>query len=218
MPAGAHILELGCGWGAFAETAARAGYRVTGVSLSEAQTAYARERVARAGLADRVELRIRDYRDVTGQFDGVASIEMFEAVGERYWPTYFQALKSALKPGARACIQAITIGDDRFEQYRQTSDFIQQYIFPGGMLASPTQIAVRAGAAGLRMADAYRFGKDYGETLRRWLARFDSRIEAVRAQGFDLRFIRCWRFYLAYSIAGFASETTDVGQYAFVPA
>jgi cyclopropane-fatty-acyl-phospholipid synthase len=209
----AQLLELGCGWGGFAEIAARAGCRVTGISLSGAQTAYARERVARAGYADRVKLRIQDYRDVTGRYDGVASIEMFEAVGERYWAEYFHAVRRALKPGARACIQSITIADERFLQYRQSSDFIQQYIFPGGMLSSPSRFAAAANQAGLGVDDVYRFGHDYAETLKRWLTAFDSHVDAVRALGFDDRFIRCWRFYLAYCVAGFLSETTDVAQY-----
>ncbi len=215
---GAHVLEIGCGWGGFAETAARAGHRVTAVSLSDQQTAYARARIARSGLSDRVEFRIQDYRDVTGQFDGIASIEMFEAVGERYWPTYFQAVKSALKPGARAALQTITIADDRFEQYRQTSDFIQQFIFPGGMLASPSRFVGVARGLGLEVDAVHRFGQDYAETLRRWLTAFDTSVDAVRAQGFSQKFIRCWRFYLAYCAAGFASETTDVAQYTLVAA
>jgi len=213
---GAHLLEIGCGWGGFAECAARAGCRVTAVSLSDAQTAYARERVSAAGLGSGVEFCIRDYRDVDGKFDGIASIEMFEAVGERYWPAYFRALRDALKPGARACVQTITIADDRFEQYRQTSDFIQQYIFPGGMLASPDMFEIHVEAAGLEVDDVHRFGQDYAETLKRWLAAFDANVDRVRAQGFDHRFIRCWRFYLAYCAAGFASETTDVAQYTLV--
>ena len=213
---GAHLLEIGCGWGGFAECAARAGCRVTAVSLSDAQTAYARERVATTGLQSNVEFCIKDYRDVAGQFDGIASIEMFEAVGERYWPAYFRAVREALKPGARACVQTITIANDRFEQYRQTSDFIQQYIFPGGMLASPDVFDMYVAAAGLEVDDVHRFGQDYAETLKRWVAAFDANVDKVRAQGFDHRFIRCWRFYLAYCAAGFASETTDVAQYTLV--
>jgi cyclopropane-fatty-acyl-phospholipid synthase len=216
LPPGAHILEIGCGWGGFAETAARAGYRVTGLSLSDAQTAYARERIARAGLADRVEFRIQDYRDARGKFDGVASIEMFEAVGERWWPAYFRAVREALAPGGRACIQTITIADERFERYRTQSDFIQQYIFPGGMLASPSRFAAEAEAAALTPANARVFGRDYAETLLRWLAAFDAQADAVRGQGFGERFIRCWRFYLAYCAAGFTSGSTDVGQYTLV--
>jgi cyclopropane-fatty-acyl-phospholipid synthase len=213
LPPGAHILEIGCGWGGFAETAARAGYRVTGLSLSDAQTGYARARLAQAGLADRVDFAIRDYRDERGVYDGIASIEMFEAVGERWWPAYFSAVRRALKPGGRACIQTITIADDRFERYRTQSDFIQQYIFPGGMLASPSRFAAEAQRAGLVPQCGAAFGADYAETLRRWLAAFDDRVAEIRAQGFDDRFIRCWRFYLAYCIAGFESGSTDVAQY-----
>jgi cyclopropane-fatty-acyl-phospholipid synthase len=212
-PQNAQLLELGCGWGGFAETAARAGCRVNGVSLSRAQTAYARDRVAGAGYADRVNLRLQDYRDATGRYDGVASIEMFEAVGERYWPAFFRAVRRALKPGARACIQTITIADERFPKYRQSSDFIQQYIFPGGMLPSPSRFIEEANRAGLQVEDVHRFGQDYAETLKRWLSAFDANVDAVRSQGFDDRFIRCWRFYLAYCVAGFTSKTTDVAQY-----
>ncbi len=170
------------------------------------------------GSANESTFASQDYRDVRGQYDGVASIEMFEAVGERYWPAFFGTLRRVLKPGARACLQTITIADDRFERYRQTSDFIQQYIFPGGMLASPSRFAAEVHAAGLVIQNVYRFGQDYAETLKRWLAAFDARIDAVRAQGFDQRFIRCWRFYLAYCAAGFASETTDVAQYTLIRA
>ncbi len=216
LPAGAHILEIGCGWGGFAEFAARAGYRVTGLSLSDAQTAYARERLARAGLADRVEFRVHDYRDHGGTYDGVVSIEMFEAVGERWWPTYFRKLREALVPGGRACVQTITIADGRFERYRTQSDFIQQYIFPGGMLASPSRFASGARAGGFDIAGTLTFGSDYAKTLKHWLADFDTQVDAVRAQGFDERFIRCWRFYLAYCIAGFDSGATDVAQYTLV--
>ena len=213
---GARILEIGCGWGGFAETAARAGHHVTGISLSDAQTAYARARLDDAGLAAQADLRLQDYRDVRGQFDGVASIEMFEAVGERYWPAYFAAVRDALRPGGRACIQAISIADDRFEQYRTQSDFIQQYIFPGGMLASKTRLVAAAEAAGLALERVHAFGHDYAETLKRWLAAFDAALPAIRALGFDERFIRCWRFYLAYCAAGFDTETTDVAQYTFI--
>ncbi|MEO8753942.1 MAG: cyclopropane-fatty-acyl-phospholipid synthase family protein [Casimicrobiaceae bacterium] len=215
---GANVLEIGCGWGGFAETAARAGHHVTGISLSDAQTAFARARLAGAGLATRADLRLQDYRDVNGRFDGIASIEMFEAVGERYWPAYFRAVHDALAPGARACIQAITIADDRFERYRTQSDFIQQYIFPGGMLASPARFIDVASAAGLQLERVHAFGRDYAETLKRWLAAFDAELPAIRAQGFEEKFIRCWRFYLAYCAAGFDTGTTDVAQYTFVRA
>ena len=215
LPPGSRILEVGCGWGGFAEIAARAAHHVTGVSLSDAQTAYARARLDAAGLAGRAELRVQDYRDVRGAFDGVVSIEMVEAVGERWWPTYFKALHDALVPGGRAAIQAITIADDRFERYRTQSDFIQQHIFPGGMLASVTRLVAEAAAARLRLVDRHAFGHDYAETLRRWLAAFDARVGEVRRE-FDDRFVRCWRFYLAYCAAGFETGTTDVGQYVFV--
>jgi len=216
LPPGAHILEIGCGWGGFAETAARAGYRVTGLSLSDAQTEYARERIERAGLADRVTLRIEDYRDHRGTYDGVASIEMFEAVGEQWWPAWFRAARAALARGGRAAVQTITIADERFERYRTQSDFIQQYIFPGGMLASPSRFSAAAHGAGFESTRVHAFGRDYAETLRRWLTAFDAEVDAVRAQGFDDAFIRCWRFYLAYCIAGFASGSTDVAQYTLV--
>ena len=216
LPKGAHILEIGCGWGGFAEFAAHAGYRVTGLSLSDAQTQYARARIERAGLADRVTLRLQDYRDERGTYDGVASIEMFEAVGEKYWPAYFATLRRSVRAGGRACIQAITIADARFDRYRTQSDFIQQYIFPGGMLASPSRIVAGAAEAGLEFVAANAMARDYAETLGRWLAAFDASVAAVRARGFDDRFIRCWRFYLAYCIAGFVSGTTDVAQYTLV--
>ena len=216
LPPGAHILEIGCGWGGFAETAARAGYRVTGLSLSDAQTEYARERIARAGFADRVTLRIEDYRDHRGSYDGVASIEMFEAVGEQWWPAWFRAVRNALPPGGRAAVQTITIADERFDRYRTQSDFIQQYIFPGGMLASPSRFAAEARRAGFEPIEA----RSVRMRLRRDLAALARRVRRgggrVRAQGFDDAFIRCWRFYLAYCIAGFASGSTDVAQYTLM--
>jgi len=215
---GAHILEIGCGWGGFAEVAARAGHRVTGISLSDAQTDYARERIRRAGLSDRVDLHIRDYRDVRGRYDAVVSIEMVEAVGERWWPAYFSTVRQALAPGARACIQAITIADERFERYRSQSDFIQQFIFPGGMLASPTRLCSEARAAGLALLERQPMDLDYAHTLVHWLAAFDAHATDVRAAGFDERFLRCWRFYLAYCAAGFFSGSTGVAQYTLAAA
>jgi cyclopropane-fatty-acyl-phospholipid synthase len=216
LPRPARVLEIGCGWGGFAESAARAGHSVVGISLSDAQTTYARQRLAAAGLAHRADLRLQDYRDVRETFDAVASIEMIEAVGERYWPAYCRAVRGALVPGGRACIQAITIADDRFERYRTQSDFIQQYIFPGGMLPSSARLIGEAAAAGLDLVRTHSFGHDYAQTLARWLAAFDAAAPAIRRQGFDEGFIRCWRFYLAYCIAGFATGTTDVAQYTFV--
>ncbi|MBE0619412.1 MAG: class I SAM-dependent methyltransferase [Burkholderiales bacterium] len=214
---GARILEIGCGWGGFAEMAAREyGCHVTGLTLSREQLAYATARLARAGLADRVELRLQDYRDLSGQFDHVVSIEMFEAVGERWWPDYFRAVASALKPRGRALIQSITIADALFERYRKGTDFIQQYIFPGGMLPSPSRFRADAAHAGLVVADSHAFGRDYAETLRRWRAGFMAQLPAVREQGFDERFLRMWEFYYCYCEAGFDSGCTDVYQFELV--
>jgi len=209
---GDHLLEVGCGWGGFAEHAARAGCRVTGVTVSQAQLDYAQARIATAGLADRVELKLLDYRDLDGRFDHIASIEMFEAVGERYWPGYFAMLRERLKPGGRAVVQTITIAESKFERYRRGTDFIQQYIFPGGMLPSPQRFRAEAAAQGLGVSAMHAFGLDYAETLRRWHRRFDEVAAQVEAQGFDERFMRTWRFYLAYCEAGFRAGATDVVQ------
>ena len=214
---GQHVLEIGAGWGGFAEEALRAHpVRLTGLSLSRAQTAFANDRVRRLGFAGRGAVFLRDYRDEPRTYDAVVSIEMFEAVGERYWPLYFERIRRALRPHGRAVIQAITIAEDRFERYRAASDFIQQYIFPGGMLATKSRMADEAAAAGLRLESRYDFGGDYGRTLLRWLESFDREERAIRSLGFDTRFIRMWRFYLAYCVAGFASATTDVSQFTLV--
>jgi cyclopropane-fatty-acyl-phospholipid synthase len=208
---GDHILEIGCGWGAFAEMAARDfGCRVTGLTLSEEQLAYAEARMHRAGVADRVDIAFRDYRDERGTYDHVVSIEMYEAVGERYWPTYFRAIGARLKPGGRAMVQAITIADHLFERYRAGTDFIQQYVFPGGMLGSPTRFRAEVDRAGLRVEAELAFGASYAETLRRWRWAFKSRLPEMRALGYEERFLRTWEFYLAYCEAGFASGCTDV--------
>jgi len=208
---GSRVLEIGCGWGGFAETAARAGHRVKGLTLSAAQLEFARERLGLQALP--AELVLQDYRDERGQYDGIASIEMFEAVGEAYWPSYFDTLARRLRPGARACVQTIEIADRLFDRYRRSTDFIQQYIFPGGMLPCPTVFRHHAERAGLRMVDAHSFGAHYAKTLASWRARFLSQLGAVRAQGFDERFIRIWHFYLAYCEAAFAEGNTDVTQY-----
>jgi cyclopropane-fatty-acyl-phospholipid synthase len=208
---GDHILEIGCGWGALAEMAAREfGCRVTALTLSEEQLAYADARMHRAGVADRVDLAFRDYRDERGTYDHVVSVEMYEAVGERYWPTYFRAIGERLKPGGRAVVQAITIADRLFERYRTGTDFIQQYVFPGGMLASPARFRAEVARAGLRVEGELAFGADYAETLRRWRRVFKSRLPEARALGYDDRFLRVWDFYLAYCEAGFESGCTDV--------
>jgi cyclopropane-fatty-acyl-phospholipid synthase len=209
--AGDHILEIGCGWGGFAEMAAREyRCRVTGLTLSTEQLAFAQARMRNAGLADRVSLELRDYRDVRGEFDHVVSIEMYEAVGERYWPIYFDAIARVLRPTGRAVIQAITIDDRLFDRYRAGTDFIQQHVFPGGMLASPAKFHTESARAGLEITDAHAFGLDYAETLRRWRHAFLRQLPKVRAQGYDDRFARLWEFYLAYCEAGFTTKCTDV--------
>ncbi len=208
---GARVLEIGCGWGGFAETAARAGVHVTGLTLSPAQLAYAHERLTRQKLT--ADLRLQDYRDERGTYDGIASIEMFEAVGERYWPAYFATLNRCLKPGARACVQTIVIADHLFDRYRAGTDFIQQYIFPGGMLPSPQVFRAQARKAGLKVVAELAFGRDYARTLATWRAGFMQQLGAVRALGFDDRFIRLWEFYLSYCEAAFAEGNTDVIQY-----
>jgi cyclopropane-fatty-acyl-phospholipid synthase len=213
--AGDRVLEIGCGWGALAQEATvERGMRVTGVTLSSEQLDFARERMQRLGVADRADLRLQDYRDISdGPYDAVASIEMFEAVGREYWASYFQTVQRQLKPGGRACIQTITIRDDLFERYLKSTDFIQQYIFPGGLLPSPQVFRAEAGRAGLEVVNELAFGRDYAETLRRWRADFLSRESQVRRLGFDTRFMRIWEFYLAYCEAAFDTGSTDVMQF-----
>ncbi len=210
---GDRVLEVGCGWGALAECAAREfGAHVTGVTLSSEQLAWGRDRLARAGLAG--DLRLQDYRDIAdGPFDAIVSIEMFEAVGRAYWDGYFGMLKRQLKPGGKACVQSITIRDDLFERYARSTDFIQQYIFPGGMLPSPAEFRKAAGRAGLRIVDELDFGPDYAETLRRWRDSFLRQEPQVRGLGFDDRFMRTWEFYLAYCEAAFDCGSTSVVQF-----
>jgi cyclopropane-fatty-acyl-phospholipid synthase len=214
---GSRVLEIGCGWGGLAELAAREfGAQVTGVTLSREQLAYGRERLAAAGLADRAELRYQDYRELNalsqGTYDAIASIEMFEAVGREYWPSFFDTVARQLRPGGRACIQTITIRDDLFDRYVKSTDFIQQYIFPGGLLPSRSEFERAAARAGLVVEGTLDFGLDYAETLRRWRATFLSRETAVRELGFDQRFMRIWEFYLAYCEAAFATGNTSVLQ------
>ena len=211
--AGETILEIGCGWGGFAEYAARTrGVRVAGVTLSNEQLVYARQRIADVGLGDQVDLQLIDYRDVRGQFDYVVSIEMFEAVGERFWPTYFKAVHACLKPGGRAVIQTITIAEKAFSRYRQTSDFIREYIFPGGMLAPIPHFISLARMAGLVVGEPHRFGLDYAHTVRWWRERVNEKSAEIQALGFDERFLQIWRFYLSYSEAGFRAGRCDVMQ------
>ena len=212
---GDSILEIGCGWGGFAETAARRGMKVTGVTISQRQLDYARDRLQRAGLGDRVDLQFRDYRDIEGRYDHIVSIEMVEAVGERYWPDYFSALRRHVAPGGSALVQAIVIADDMFDSYRRHPDFIQTYVFPGGMLLSPESLREQCRLAGLKVAELYSFGLDYARTLETWLGRFDRVADQVARLGFDERFRRMWRYYLAYCAACFSTRRTDVLQAHF---
>ena len=207
------LLEIGCGWGGFATYAAeQAGCRVTGLTLSEEQAAWARDRVLERGLEDKVEVVLRDYRHEHDAYQGIVSIEMFEAVGERWWPVFFGRLKELLEPGRRAALQVITIADDKFEEYRRSPDFAQRYIFPGGMLPSPLRFSQAAQAAGLAVGKPRFFGHDYARTLSEWAQRFEAALPDVRRLGFDERFIRMWRYYLAYCRAGFMSGDIDVMQ------
>jgi cyclopropane-fatty-acyl-phospholipid synthase len=215
--AGSRVLEVGCGWGGVAERAAQRGAHLVGVTLSREQLVWAQNRVERAGCAERCDLRYQDYRDLPAQyaqqpFDAIVSIEMFEAVGQSYWPGYFDMIKQCLKPGGSACIQTITIRDDLFDRYAKSTDFIQQYIFPGGLLPSVSQFKRHAAKAGLAVTNELAFGGDYAETLRRWRADFLSQDRVVREQGFDTRFMRTWEFYLAYCEAAFDQGNTDVLQ------
>ena len=215
LRAGDRVLEIGCGWGALAEKATvEFGARLTGVTLSTEQLSWAQQRLAALGVAEQAELRLQDYRDIQdGPYDAICSIEMLEAVGREYWPTYFQSVARLLKPGGRACIQRIVIRDDLFERYIRSTDFIQQYIFPGGCLPSPGEFRREAQAAGLQVVDELAFGTDYAETCRRWRADFMARKDEVLGLGFDERFMRIWEFYLAYCEAGFDAGDIDVVQY-----
>lgn len=212
---GHRVLEIGCGWGALAEKgASEFGAHMTGVTLSTEQLHYAQDRLAGQGLSARADLRLQDYRDIDDEpFDAICSIEMVEAVGQAYWPTYFSTVHRLLKPGGRACIQAITIRNDLFDRYLKSTDFIQQYIFPGGCLLSPETVERQAQQAGLKVVDSLAFGKDYALTCRLWRERFVAQREAVMALGFDERFMRIWEFYLAYCEAGFQAGDIDVMQF-----
>jgi cyclopropane-fatty-acyl-phospholipid synthase len=208
-----HVLEIGCGWGGFAEFAAgEVGAKVTGITISPAQYEFARKRLFDQGLAEKADIRLVDYRDVEGRFDRVASIEMFEAVGEEYWPTYFNKIRDVLSPGGRAGLQIITIRDELFTQYRRRADFIQKYVFPGGMLPSETRLKEETDKAGLEWRDIVHFGQNYADTLAEWAGRFEAAWEEIKGLGFDERFRRLWRFYLGYCEAGFRTERTNVVQ------
>lgn len=218
VQSGNRVLEIGCGWGALAEMAASEFQaHVLGVTLSTEQLVFAQQRLHQAGLAARVELRLQDYRDIQdAPFDAICSIEMVEAVGRAYWPSYFGTVARLLKSGGRACVQSIVIDDALFERYVQGTDFIQQYVFPGGCLPSPARFRAAAQLAGLRVVEELAFGSDYAETLRRWHRRFRQQHAQVLAQGFDAKFLRTWEFYLAYCEAAFDTGNIDVVQYTLV--
>lgn len=216
---GMRLLEIGCGWGAVAERAARHGAHLTGVTLSTEQLAFAQARLRSAGLTEHVDLRLQDYRDLAAEaargqrYDGIVSIEMLEAVGEAWWPAYFDTLRACLAPGARACVQTIVIADPLFAEYRRGSDFIQRHVFPGGMLPSRSAFLAQARRAGLEVSNELAFGRDYARTLALWSQAFEAQLPQVRALGHGERFVRLWRFYLAYCEAAFATGQTDVIQF-----
>jgi cyclopropane-fatty-acyl-phospholipid synthase len=216
---GDRVLEIGCGWGALAEMATtELGASIAGVTLSTEQLAFAQARMQRlavsTGSGAQADLRLQDYRDIhDGPFDAICSIEMIEAVGREYWPTYFATVSRLLKPGGRACVQSIVIDDALFDRYVNSTDFIQQYIFPGGCLPCPREFRAQAAAAGLEVVDEYAFGHDYAETLKRWRDAFLARRAQVLQEGFDERFMRIWEFYLAYCEAAFTENNIDVVQY-----
>lgn len=207
----ASVLEIGCGWGGFAERATQESHNVTGLTISPAQHRFALERLK--GAAD---IKLEDYRKSRGLFDMIVSIEMFEAVGERYWPQYFATVAERLKEGGRAVIQTITIRDDLFDAYRTRSDFIRHYVFPGGMLPSLQRFREEAERAGLKVASVFSFGKDYARTLREWSERMQERSADIKALGHDERFLRNWQFYLGICAAAFSVERTDVSQVELV--
>ncbi len=213
LQSGQSVLEIGCGWGGFAVTAAgERDCRVTGLTLSERQREFALKRAADAGLADRIDIRLEDYRDTKGLFDRIASIEMFEAVGERYWPVFFDRVRDRLTQGGVAAMQIITIAEERFEAYRARPDFIQRYIFPGGMLPTMTHLKNLAAGAGMEWKGDAGFGQDYAKTLQLWRERFVEAWPEISKLGFDERFKRMWQYYLAYCEGGFRAGSIDVRQ------
>jgi cyclopropane-fatty-acyl-phospholipid synthase len=219
VKAGDRVLEIGCGWGALAEKATTEfNASVVGVTLSTEQLAYARERMQKIGVANKADLRLQDYRDIgvtthDAPFDAIVSIEMIEAVGQAYWPEYFKTIHRLLKPNGKVCIQSIVIDDTLFDRYVGSTDFIQQYIFPGGCLPSPREFKRQAGLAGFKVIDEFAFGTDYAYTLKLWRDKFLGEKQQVLKLGFDNKFIRVWEFYLAYCEAAFAKKNTDVVQF-----
>ena len=211
---GDQVLEIGCGWGGFAEIAAKE-YKcnVVGITLSNEQAKFAQRRMQENQLSNLVDIRIEDYRDVQGSFDKIVSIEMFEAVGEEHWRNYFETIKTRLKPGGLAGIQSITIANEFFETYKRRPDFIQKYIFPGGILPSEDKLNNAVSSAGLKILDDYYFGKSYAETLRRWQSTFEQKWDDIKNLGFDEKFQKMWHYYLSYCEAGFESGHINVGQF-----
>ena len=214
--AGDHVLEIGCGWGGFAEYLAKErGAYVTGLTISNEQLAYAKARMERQGLTDQVDIVFQDYRDETKTYDRIVSCEMFEAVGEAYWPTYYETLKKCLKPDGKAGLQIITIKDQYFEHYKRATDFIQQYVFPGGMLPTPSHLRDLGKTVGLNLTDERIFGHDYARTLKEWRETFLTKWDTIAPMGFDKRFQRLWSYYLHYCEAGFKAGNIDVRQVVY---
>jgi cyclopropane-fatty-acyl-phospholipid synthase len=210
------VLEIGCGWGGFAEFAAKTyGVKVVGLTISQEQREFAQKRIFDAGLSERVDIRFQDYRDEQGQYDRIASIEMIEAVGEEFWPKYFSQLRDRLLPGGLAGIQAITIRDSMFQTYRREVDFIQRYVFPGGMLPSPAVLKSLGERFGIPVIRERIFGQDYARTLATWRDNFRQAWPNLKPLGFDERFRRLWEYYLSYCEAGFLSGNIDVRQVIF---
>lgn len=213
---GMNVLEIGCGWGSLAERIVAAGCTLTGLTLSPSQQAYAQRRLS--GFGDAATVRLQDYRDVRGTFDRIVSIEMLEAVGRAFWPVYFQTIRERLARDGRAVLQVITLDDSRYDGYRDQVDFIQRYVFPGGMLPSPTIMREQIAAAGLKLKSVFNFGDSYGRTLAEWSRRFQVTLPQIEASGFDQRFQRLWAYYLAYCEGGFRAGLLDVGLYTLTHA
>lgn len=214
LSGGETVLEIGCGWGALAvHLATRCDANVTGITLSPSQLGWAKAAAEKTARSADIDLRLQDYRDTHGTFDRIVSIEMFEAVGEAYWPSYFDTLKRCLKPGGRAVLQIISIEEDRFDSYRRKADFIQKYIFPGGFLPSENAVEKAVEKAGLKLCEKELFGESYARTLAEWRQRFDARWQTIALLGFDERFRRLWDYYLCYCEAGFAEGAINVGFY-----
>jgi cyclopropane-fatty-acyl-phospholipid synthase len=213
---GDRLLEIGCGWGTLAIEAARRGAHVTGLTLSTEQKTWADRRIAEEGLSDRIKIRLQDYRDVRERFDAVASVEMVEAVGQRWWGAYLEAIARSLKPGGRSALQLISIRPELFDRYAASADFIQAYIFPGGMLLHEPRFAALAAERGLGWQDRDGFGLDYAETLRLWRERYDRAVAEGRLPGFGEDFHRLWRYYLMYCEGGFRGGGIDVAQVTLV--